>query len=349
LDYGLLKTLADAHAVSGREEGIRALIRKELTAVGCKVTTDSMGNLVGYKKGIGKRKVMLAGHMDEIGFLVSHVDKEGFLRLQPVGGWDPRTMMAQRVYVHTEKKCLMGVIGSKPVHVLSEDEAKKPLKVTDYFVDLGLPAKTVHGLVEVGDPVTMARSLDELGDCLTGKAVDNRFGVWLMIEAIRRLKKHSVDIYAVATVQEEVGIRGAIASAQDIRPDVGIALDITIAVDTPGTPEQDHITKLGAGAALKVMDGASISNPKLIREIRELAKKRKIKYQMEILPRGGTDAGGLRMFSGHCAVATLSVPVRYVHSTVETVCKADLESCVDLLAAYLETTDGTGYELGDRL
>ncbi|MBI5059867.1 M42 family metallopeptidase [candidate division KSB1 bacterium] len=349
MDFSLLKTLADAHAVSGREEGIRALIRKELTTVGCKVTTDSMGNLIGYKKGSGKKKVMLAAHMDEIGFLVSHVDKEGFLRLQPVGGWDPRTMMAQRVYVHTAKKRLLGVIGSKPVHVLSEEEAKKPLRVTDYFVDLGLPAKPVQSMVEVGDPVTMARTLEEIGDCFTGKAVDNRFGVWLMVEALRRVKKHTVDIYAVATVQEEVGIRGAIASAQDIRPDVGIALDITIAVDTPGSQAQDHITRLGDGAALKVMDGASISNPKLIRELRDLAKQRKLKYQLEILPRGGTDAGGLRMFSGHCAVATLSVPVRYVHSTVETVSKADLESCVDLLSAYLETSRGTGYELGDKL
>jgi endoglucanase len=325
------------------------MIRKELTDVGCKVTTDSMGNLVGYRKGTGKSKVMLAGHMDEIGFVVSHVDKEGFLRVQPVGGWDPRTMMAQRVYVHTEKKRLLGVLGSKPIHILTEDEAKKPLKVTDFFIDLGLPPKTVESLVDIGDPVTMARTLDEIGDCFTGKAVDNRFGVWLMIEALRKVKKHAVDIYAVSTVQEEVGIRGAIASAQDIRPDVGIALDITLAVDTPGVPPQEHITRMGEGAALKVMDGSSISNPKLIRELRDLAKKRKIKWQMEILPRGGTDAGGLRMFSGHCAVATLSVPVRYVHSSVETVQKADLESCVNLLAAYLETTTGKGYELGDSL
>ncbi len=349
MDYRLLKELCESHAVSGREEGIRALIRKEFAAVGCKVSSDKMGNIVGYRKGQGKVKVMLAGHMDEIGFLVSHVDKEGFLRLQPVGGWDPRTMMSHRVFVHTEKKRLLGVMGAKPIHVLSEDEAKKPLKVTDYFVDLGLPAKQVEGLVDVGDPVTMARTLDELGDCLTGKSVDNRFGVWVMIEALRRLKKPTVDIYAVATVQEEVGIRGAIASAQDIRPDVGIALDITLAVDTPGVPPQEHVTKLGGGVALKVMDGSSISNPRLLRELRAIAKRKRIPHQLEIMPRGGTDAGGLRMFSGHCAVTTVSVPVRYVHSSVETVHKADLDASVNLLSTYLETTTGTGYELGDRL
>lgn len=349
MNFKLLKTLAESHAVSGREEGIRALIRKELTAVGCKVTGDALGNLIGYRKGKGKVKVMLAGHMDEIGFIVSHIDKDGFLRFQPCGGFDPRTMMSQRVFVHTSGKRLLGVMGSKPIHVLSEDEAKKPLKVTDYYVDLGLPGKAVSRLVEVGDPITMARDLDDLGECLTGKALDNRIGVWLMIEALRKIKSHTVDIYAVATTQEEVGIRGALAAARDVHPDVGLALDVTIACDTPGADAKDHITKLGDGTAIKIMDGASISNPRLVKELRSLAKKKKIKYQMEILPRGGTDAGAIRQVTGHCAVGTISVPLRYVHSSVETVHKADLEASVNLLAAYLETTAGTGYELTDKL
>jgi tetrahedral aminopeptidase len=349
MNFKLLKQLCESHAVSGREEGIRALIRKELTAVGCKVTGDAMGNLIGLRKGKGKVKVMLAGHMDEIGFIVSHVDTGGFLRFQPCGGFDPRTLMSQRVYVHTAHKVLLGVMGSKPIHVLSEEEAKKALKVTDYFVDLGLPAKTVHKLVQIGDPITMARGLDDLGDGFTGKALDNRIGVWLIIEALRLVKKHQVDIYAVATTQEEVGIRGALAAARDVHPDVGLALDVTIACDTPGADAKDHITKLGDGVAIKIMDSASISNPKLVNELRALAKKRSIKYQMEILPRGGTDAGAIREVSGHCAVGTISVPLRYVHSSVETVNKKDLEASVHLLAAYLETTSGLGYELGDKL
>jgi tetrahedral aminopeptidase len=201
MDFKLLKALTDSHAVSGREEGIRALIRKELTSADCKVTGDAMGNLIGYRKGSGKVKVMLAGHMDEIGFIVSHVSQEGFVRFQPCGGFDPRTLMSQRVYVHTAKKCLLGVMGSKPIHVLSEEEMKKALKVTDYFVDLGLPGKTVQQLVQIGDPITMAREMDEIGDCFTGKALDNRIGVWMIIEALRKLKKHKVDIYAVATTQ----------------------------------------------------------------------------------------------------------------------------------------------------
>lgn len=349
MNLTLLKELTDSHAVSGREEGIRSLIRREFREVGCTVSHDAMGNLIGFRKGSGKRKVMLAAHMDEIGFIVSHVDKNGFLRFQPCGGFDPRTLMSQRVWVHTQTKRYLGVMGSKPIHVLSEEEKKKSLQVTDYFVDLGLPAKTVEKTFEIGDPITMARELDDLGDCLTGKSLDNRIGVWLMIEAMRKLKKHTVDIYAVATVQEEVGIRGAIASARDIEPDVGLALDVTIACDTPGADPKDQVTKLGDGAAIKIMDSASISNPKLVRELRSLARKRRIKHQMEILPRGGTDAGGIRMHSGHCAVGTLSVPLRYVHSSVETVHKKDLSASVNLLAAYLETTTGRGYELGDKL
>lgn len=349
MDFKLLKRLCESHAVSGREEGIRKLIREEFEKLGLSVTVDSIGNMIGYKKGTGKKKLMLAGHMDEIGFIVTHIDKEGFLRFHPCGGFDPRTLMSQRVYVHTSKKRLLGVMGAKPVHVLKEEEKKKSLEVTDYFVDLGLPVEQVMKLVEVGDPITMARDLDEIGDCLTGKSIDNRFGLWVMIEAIKLLKKHSVNIYAVATTQEEVGIRGAIAVSRDINPDVGIALDVTIAADIPGTPAQDHVTKIGEGACIKILDGSMIANPKIVRELKDLATKKKIPWQYEIMPRGGTDGGAMRMVSGGCAVGALSVPLRYVHSTVEMVHKRDLESCVKLLAAYLEATTGSGYELDDRL
>lgn len=349
MDFKLLKRLCECHAVSGREEGIRALIRSEFEKIGLNVTNDAMGNLTGFRKGTGKKKVMLAGHMDEIGFIVSYIDKDGFVRFQPQGGFDARTLMSQRVYVHTAKKRLLGVMGTRPVHVLKDEERKKVLDVTDYFIDLGLPAKQVQKLVEIGDPITMARDLDEMGDCFTGKAIDNRFGVWLMIEALKIVKKNSVNIYAVATTQEEVGIRGAIAAARDVQPDVGIALDVTIASDIPGSAPQDYVTKVGGGACIKVFDGSMISNPKMVREFKDLATKKRIPWQYEILPRGGTDGGGMRMVSGNTAVGALSVALRYVHSTVETVSKADLEACVKLLAAYLETTKGTGYELDDRL
>ncbi|MBL0061956.1 MAG: M42 family peptidase, partial [bacterium] len=159
MDFKLLKKFCECHAVSGREEGIRALIRSEFEKVGLTVSVDAMGNMTGFKKGTGKKKVMLAGHMDEIGFIVSHIDKDGFVRFQPLGGFDARTLMSQRVYVHTAKKRLLGVMGTRPVHVLKDEEKKKILDVTDYFIDLGLPAKEVEKLVELGDPITMAREL----------------------------------------------------------------------------------------------------------------------------------------------------------------------------------------------
>ena len=240
-------------------------------------------------------------------------------------------------------------MGTRPVHVLKDEEKKKSLEVTDYFIDLGMSAKEVEKLVEIGNPITMARELDEIGDCFTGKSIDNRFGVWLMIEALKLVKKNSVNIYAVSTTQEEVGIRGAIAAARDVMPDVGIALDVTIASDIPGSSEKDYVTRVGGGACIKVMDGSMISNPKIVRELKDIATKKKIPWQYEILPRGGTDGGGMRMVSGNTAVGAISVALRYVHSTVETVSKEDLESCVKLLAAYLESTSGTGYELDDKL
>ena len=201
----------------------------------------------------------------------------------------------------------------------------------------------------MGDPITMARELDEFGDCFTGKSIDNRFGVWAMIEALRQTNRHEVDIYAVATTQEEVGVRGAIGSSQDIRPDVGIALDVTIACDTPGNDPKDYITCLGDGACIKIMDSGVISNPKLVKELKQIATKKKIKYQIEILPRGGTDAMAMRQVSGHAAVAGISLALRYVHSTVETANKKDMEACVNLLSAYLSSTKGIGYELGSSI
>lgn len=332
----LLKRLTAATGISGREEDVRSLIKEEMKPLMDDVKTDVMGNVIGFRKGKASTRLVLAAHMDEIGFMVNHVDDNGFLRIIPLGGFDPRTLMAQKVVVHGKKE-LNGVFGSKPVHVLSEEEKKKVLKVTDYFVDLGLPGKKVEKLVEVGDSITWHRDFTELGDCVTSKAFDDRVGVYVMLEALRKLKGKPlpVDIYAVATVQEEVGVRGATTSAIGINPDIAIAVDITLANDIPGASDHEQVTKLGEGAAIKVMDSYSISNPKLVDHLKEIARKKKIKTQMEILPRGGTDAGAMQRAGSKAAVATISIPTRYAHSTVETIHKKDVQACIELLAAYL--------------
>jgi endoglucanase len=334
----LLKKLSQTPGISGREERIRALIKEELEKLADEVKVDAIGNVIAFKKGkSGGKKVMISGHMDEIGFIVSQIEG-GFLRLSPVGGLDPRNLVAQRVVVHGRKD-LRGIMmpAIKPVHIMTAEEAKAPLKISDLYVDLGLTQEETEKLVRIGDPVTIDREFIEFGANVSGKAMDDRAGVWVMIEALRQVKEHEVDIYAVASVQEEVGLRGATAGAYGIRPDIGVALDVTLAVDGPGSSKQYQVTALGEGAAIKIMDSASISNYKLVDFMRSLAEENQIKYQMEILPRGGTDAGAIERVQTGCPVITLSVPTRHVHSNVETINKEDIKNTAALLAKFLET------------
>ncbi len=338
----LLEKLTQTPGTSGLEARIREVVRAELGKVVDEVTTDRLGNLIGRRKGNGGPKVMLAAHMDQIGFMVSHIDEKGFLRLNPTGGFDPRTMMAQRVIVHGEQD-LLGVMGSKPVHLLSDEEKKKPLKIKDFFVDLGLSADEVKETVHVGDAVSWVGEFAEMGEMYVSRAMDDRIGVFVMIEGLRKLKDHDAEIYAVATVQEEVGIRGATASAGQINPEIGIALDVTIANDVPGASEHEYVTTMGGGIAIKRMDGASISSPGLVRHLEEVAEREKIPFQPEVLPRGGTDAGAIWKIPGGAHVVTISVPSRYVHSTVELVHKRDVQAGIDLLPAFLAEAGSRDY------
>lgn len=332
----LLQKLSEAAGIPGREDEVRTIVRDALKRHVDEIHVDRLGNVIAHKKGKGPR-VVVAGHMDEIGFLVSHVDEEtGFLRLEPVGGFDPRTLIASRVTVHAKAGPLTGLIGTKPVHILTDEERKKEIRIQDLFVDLGLPGKTVAKKVRVGDPVTLVQSFTRVGDLVSGKALDDRVGVYVGIEAMRRLKKHESDVYFVGTVQEEVGLRGARASAFALDPEIGVALDVTLACDMPGVSPHEQVTKLGKGVAIKLKDSASISHPGLVRFLVDLAEKKKISYQMEILPRGGTDAGAIQLAREGAAVVTLSVPTRYVHSVVEAAHVDDIEAAVKLLTAFLE-------------
>jgi len=333
----LLKRLSEAPGIPGREEAIRTIVREALDAHVDEISVDRLGNVIARKKGTGP-KVVIAAHMDEIGFLVSHVDEEtGFLRIQPVGGFDPRTLIAQRVMVHARDAGLYGLIGTKPVHVLTDEERKKTPEMKDLFVDIGFAGKEAKEKVRIGDPVTLVQTFDEMGNLVTGKALDDRLGVYIGIEAVRRLAKHKADIYLVATVQEEVGLRGARTSAFAIAPDIGVALDSTIACDIPGVQAHEQITRLGKGVAIKLQDSASISHPGLVQFLAKLADERNIQYQYEILPRGGTDAGAIQPAREGVAVVTLSVPSRYVHTVVEAAHKDDIEAAIKLLTAFLET------------
>ncbi len=357
----LMRKLVETPGVPGREERIRQVIHDEVADLFDDIRTDPMGNLIctrqpsgpsdgkrGAKGGPSRSPdkpltVMIAGHIDEIGFMVSYIDaKTGFLRVQNVGGFDTRTLLARRVLVQASGPGggdLFGVMNAaKPIHVMTDEERKKVPEVADLFVDLMLKPKEVARKVRVGDPVTLWQPLVEIGDCWVCKSMDDRISAWVAINAVRKAAKagHACRIVYAATVQEEVGLRGAQTASFAVQPDVGIAIDSTIAADTPGVSENQQVTRLGGGVALKVMDSASITHRGLLDEWIRIAEKKKIKYQLEVLPRGGTDAGSLQRAAAGAKAGTISVPSRYVHTVCETIHRKDLGAAVDLLAAYLE-------------
>ncbi len=342
----LLKRLSEAAGVPGREAEIRGIITEALKEHAEKIETDHLGNLICHVPGDGP-VVMIAAHMDEIGFIVSYIEKEtGFLRIHPLGGFDVKTLISQRVVVHTESGDLIGCIGAKPIHIMTEEERKKLPEMKDLFVDLGLKEERVRELVAIGDMVTMRQDFIVGEEIISGKALDDRAGLYIGIEAIKRAEKIDCDLYFVGTTQEEVGLRGAQVSGFAVDPDIAIALDTTLAVDMPGVPGAQQVTKLGSGVAIKIADSSSISHVGLVSAMKKLAMERKIPYQMEILPRGGTDAGAMQRARSGSAAITLSLPSRYVHSVVEMAHQDDLEAAISLLAAFLETASGADLSLG---
>jgi endoglucanase len=270
--------------------------------------------------------------MDEIGFIVTHIDDKGFLRFHTLGGFDPKTLTAQRVIVHG-KEDLIGVMGSKPIHLMSPEERNKAPQIQDFFIDLGLPKKKVEKLVSVGTPVTRQRELIEMGNCVNCKSIDNRVSVFILLETLRKLKGNiPYDFYAAFTVQEEVGLRGAGVAAHHIEPDFGINLDTTIAFDTPGARPYEMVTELGKGAGIKIMDSSTICDTRMVDFLRKTADKHKILWQSEILPAGGTDTAGLQRNGKTGAIAgAISIPTRHIHQVIEMADKTDIQNCIDLL------------------
>jgi len=340
IDIPLLARICEAPGAPGFEKEIRNLVLAELKGLADDVRVDNMGNVIAFKKGKSAvKKTMAAAHMDEIGFIVTYIDDKGFVRFNPVGGFDPKTLTSQRVIIHGRKD-LMGVMGSKPIHIMSPDEKNKTVKITDYFIDTGLSKKDVDQVVAIGDFVTRHSPLIELGECVNAKSLDNRASVFVLIETLRELKKSkrkpAYDFYAVFTVQEEVGLRGAHASALQIQPDFGFGLDTTIAYDVPGSSPQERCTSLGEGAAIKLMDSSVICDYRMIEFMKSAATRHKIKWQPEILAAGGTDTASLqRMVAGGSIAGAVSIPTRHIHQTIESCHKEDLAACILLLAACI--------------
>jgi endoglucanase len=346
INVSLLRKTCEIPGAPGFEQRIRKFVMNEITPFVDEISTDSMGSIIAVKKGRSAKKVMVAAHLDEISFIVTHIDDDGFLRIHTLGGFDPKTLTAQRVIVHGRKD-LIGVMGSKPIHIMKAEERTKAPLTQDYFIDLGMKKDDVEKLVAVGDPVTRERELIEMGECVNSKSIDNRVSVFILMEALRELKNVELpfDLYAVFTVQEEVGIRGAISSSHRIDPDFGIAVDTTIAYDVPGALPYEMVTKLGSGAAIKIMDSGVICDYRMVNYLKEMANKNNIKWQPEILTGGATDTLGIQRSGKHGAIAgAISIPTRHIHSVIEMAHKEDIRNCIDLLKVSLQNMDTFDWE-----
>lgn len=334
MSFELLKLLCSTPGAPGHEKDFSELVKKELSSYADELYDDTMGNVYAVKKGKGEspRTIMIAAHMDEIAFLVRSIDANGFISVYPLGGFTAAHLVAQKVLIYGVNEVIPGVFGTKAT--MSE---YSPGKVTDMFIDTGLDGAAVKEKVRVGDVVTMDAPLVEMGNFYTGKTLDDRVGVYVMMEVFKKIENNQDTIVAVATVQEEVGMRGAKGAAFRVEPDMGIALDITVAGDAPGSDSSMFNVKMGDGVALKLVDQVAISHRGLVNFFRDLAEKKEIKHQLELLPAGGTDAGAMQVVKrGGIPVITLSIPNRYTHTVVESCHKADVQATIDLLTAFIE-------------
>ncbi len=332
-----LKRLLDTPGPSGFEAPAGRVWREEAQAFAHKVTTDVAGNSLAEVNPDGFPTIMLDGHIDEIGLIVHHIDDDGYLWFTGVGGWDPVILVGQRVEVATRGGAVAGVVGKKPIHLLKKEEREKSPKIEEFFVDLMLPAEEVHRNVSIGDPITLLREPVITQRAVTAPYLDDRLGVFILLESLRRVNQTNTEIYAVVSVQEEVGLRGARTSSFGIAPDMGIALDITVAADLPGADKSQNPSSLGKGVSLGVMDASSISDPRLVNRFRELAEEHGIKHQLEVSLGGGTDAGGMQLARAGAPVITISTPVRYVHTANEMALAEDIEATIDLLAHFVSS------------
>ncbi len=330
----------------GYEYEVRELVIEMLKDYADELRTDALGNVVAVKRGSrGSGKVMIAAHMDEIALMVSYIEKNGFLRIQPVGGWNAIVLPGQRVTVVTEDgKKLRGVVGIKPPHIMKPEEAKQVPEIKDLFVDVGARSREdAEKLgITVGSLVVPERTAERLAnpDLVTGKALDDRVGLAVMIHAFREASGFEPTLYAVATVQEEVGLKGARTAAYSVSPDVALALDVTVAADIPGISEADRVVEVGKGPAIKVMDGRSgtglITHPEVKKLLIKAAKEEGIPYQLEVLPGGTTDATIIALNKEGVPAGTVSIPTRYVHSPVEVLSLVDAANAVKLVNAFLK-------------
>lgn len=342
----MLKDLTDAKGVPGNEREVREVMKKYIEPYADEVTTDGLGSLIAKKTGQeGGPKIMVAGHLDEVGFMITQIDEKGFLRFQPVGGWWSQVMLAQRVTIITNKGEVTGIIGSKPPHILSPEARKKPVEIKDMFIDIGASSReeaTEWG-VRPGDMVVPYFEFTVMNNdkMLLAKAWDNRIGCAIAIEVLKQLKgtNHPNIVYGVGTVQEEVGTRGAKTSAAKIEPDIGFALDVGIAGDTPGITEREALGKMGKGPQIILYDASLVSHKGLRDFITDVADELNIPYQFDAIPGGGTDAGSIHLSNNGVPAIAITIATRYIHSHAAMLHRDDFENAVKLIVEVVKRLD----------
>ena len=341
----LLKDLTDAPGVSGHEEPVRRVMRRYLEPLG-EVTTDNLGSIIGRKSGRpGGPKIMLAGHLDEIGFMVTRITDDGYLKFQTLGGWWEQVMLAQRVEVLARGGVVPGVIGSKPPHILSAEARKKVFEKKEMFVDVGAGsrAEAEEFGIRPGDPIVPVCPFTVMRNekLLMAKALDNRFGCAAAIEVLRRLQgqPHPNEVYAVGNVQEEVGLRGASTTTYAIAPDIGFALDVGIAGDTPGIGPDEAQGRLGDGPVILLYDSSMIAHVGLRDLVLDTARAENIPVQFDLIPAGGSDAGKIHIFGAGVPTLVVGVPVRYIHTHASIMHRGDFENAVKLIVAVVQRLD----------
>jgi len=348
----LLKTLTDVNGIAGQEMQVKETMRDYLNPISDSIIEDHLGGIFGKREATyGTKSIMLAGHLDEIGFIVTKIDNEGFIKFQPIGGWWSQVMLSQKVTITTDQgQEIRGIIGSKPPHVLEAEERKKAADIKDMFIDIGARSREdveQHG-IEVGNMITPYSEFETLANSkyLTAKAFDNRYGCAVAVEVLKNLKDENlgINLYAGATVQEEVGLRGAKVAAQTIKPDLAIAVDVCVPYDIPGMSGQTSETALGNGPVVIMMDASSIAHQGLRQHIKEVAKKHYISVQWDTTPGGGTDAGSIHVANEGIPTITIGVALRYMHSNVSVLHTDDYENSVRLITEIVRSLNDETYQ-----
>ncbi|MFC4737509.1 M42 family metallopeptidase [Bacillus daqingensis] len=343
----MLKDLTDANGVPGNEREPRDVMKRYIEPFADEVETDQLGSLIAKKHGSVQNgpKIMVAGHLDEIGFMITNIDDNGFLKFQCVGGWWEQVMLAQRVTVMTKEGDIPGVIGSKPPHILPAEARKKSVDKKEMFIDIGAKdrAEAESFGVRPGDSVVPVCDFTVMKNekYLMAKAWDNRIGCAIAIEVLRRLKDedHPNTVYGVGTVQEEVGLRGAKTSANQIQPDIGFGVDVGIAGDTPGVSDKDALAKMGEGPQIIVYDASMISHKGLRDFVTDTADAADIPYQFDSVPGGGTDSGAIHLTANGVPALSITIATRYIHTHAGILHRDDFENAVKLIVEVIKKLD----------